>query len=307
MRPLKLVIIIPAYNESEMISAAISQLRQVADKLESEGLKTYLFVVDDGSQDNTRMVAKDAGADRVVIHKVNMGLGAAVRTGLTAARADEADIVVKIDADLQHDPDDIFPLIQPILEDEADVVYGNRFEKIEYKMPCVRRIGNTVFIWLMRWLTKWPIKDSQPGIFAVNRSYLDVFYMPGDYNYTQQILIDAYHNGMRFSHVPVSFRKRSTGKSFVSLKYPLRVLPQIIQVLIGVKPMRIFLPIGLAFLFIGLFVFGWNIVEWLLGNSNKPVRNVNAVLGCGFFGLQTCFFGFLADLIVKLKTQSRRP
>lgn len=300
VKPLKLVIIIPAYNESAMISSAISQLRQAADKLERQGLKTYLFVVDDGSQDNTGVLAKDAGADRVVIHKVNMGLGAAVRTGLMAARADDADIVVKIDADLQHASDDIPELVKPILEDQADIVYGNRFERIDYRMPFVRRVGNAVFTHLMRWLTGWPLKDSQPGIFAVNRHYIKQFYIPGDYNYTQQILMDAYHKGMRFAHVSVDFRKRIMGRSFVSLRYPFRVLPQILMVLVGVKPLRVFAPISLFFLGTGGLVFIWELSNWFRGISTKPVEHVNAVLGLSLFGLQALFFGLLADLIVKM-------
>ena len=63
----------------------------------------------------------------------------------------------------------------------------------------------------MRWLTDWPLKDSQPGIFAVNKTFLKNFYLPGDYNYTQQILLDAYHRNLRFSHVFVSFNKRKEG------------------------------------------------------------------------------------------------
>ena len=74
-----------------------------------------------------------------------MGLGAAVRTGLLSADRIGADILVKYDADLQHEPNDIISLIKPIYEDEADIVYGNRFKKINYKMPIVRKIGNKVF------------------------------------------------------------------------------------------------------------------------------------------------------------------
>jgi glycosyltransferase involved in cell wall biosynthesis len=235
----------------------------------------------------------------VIRHRVNQGLGAAVRSGLTAARAGGADIVVKFDADLQHDPADIAALLAPILGDEADVVYGNRFERLEYAMPWVRRAGNALFTRLMRWLTGWPLRDSQPGIFAVDRAYLEGFYLPGDYNYTQQILLDAYHRGLRFAHVPVAFRRRATGESFVSYRYPFKVLPQIVMVLAGVRPMKVFAPIGLAFLAVALGVFGWELAVWVRGEAARPVENVNLVLGTGLFGLQTLFFGILAELIVR--------
>ena len=149
-----------------------------------------------------------------------------------------SDIAVKFDADLQHNPNDIPAMIEPILNDRADIVYGNRFHKISYKMPFVRKIGNKIFTGLMRWLTGWPLHDSQPGILAVNLSYLEVFNLPGDYNYTQQILLDAYLKGLRFEHVSVQFQKRETGKSFISMKYPFKVFPQILMVIIGIKPFK---------------------------------------------------------------------
>jgi len=297
----KLVVIIPAHNEAERIQEAITNIQSIKTELAKIGFELFVYVVDDGSVDNTGLLAQEAGADRIIKHKVNIGLGAAVRSGLFAARKDGADIVIKFDADLQHDPNDIIPLINPILNDEADVVYGNRFERISYRMPLVRRAGNIAFTKLMGMLTGWPLQDSQPGIFAVNRDYLDVFNLPGSYNYTQQILLDAYHQGMRFAHVPVSFRRRTAGDSFISTKYPFKVLPQLLMVIISIKPMKFFLPVGLFFLFIAASVFCVEMTLWFLGKTPKPVMHANAVLGSVFLGLQTFFFGLLAELIIRMR------
>lgn len=299
--PSRLLVIIPAYNECRTIGETVRRLRALAPELEKRGVGLTIYLVDDGSSDGTAAFAIEAGVDRVIRHHVNRGLGAAVRTGLRAGRDEGFDILVKIDADLQHEPTDILDLIGPILADDADVVYGNRFERLEYRMPLVRRIGNVVFSKLMALLTGWPLRDSQPGIFAINKRYLAEFFLPGDYNYTQQVLLDAYHKGMRFAHVPVTFRARRAGTSFVSLAYPFKVIPQIILVIASVKPMRIFVPIGAAFLLMGSLVFGVQIVNWFLGNSTKPVENVNLVLGSVLFGLQTAFFGILAQLIVQTR------
>lgn len=299
----KLVVIIPAYNEEEKIEVVLDALIAKKPAYKEENIDFQVYVINDGSKDKTLELAEKAGADRVVKHQVNRGLGAAVRSGLAAAKADGADIVVKFDADLQHNPDDIRRLVDPILTDEADVVYGHRFRNISYKMPLVRRTGNIVFSGLMRWLTKWPVYDSQPGILAVDKAYLEVFYLPGDYNYTQQILLDAYHRGMRFSAVDVDFRKRETGKSFISYKYPFKVLPQILQIVIGVKPLKFFAPIGLAFLGLGITVSAVEMLSWIIGSSPKPIVHVNLVLGTSLFGVQTLFFGLLADLIVKTKAR----
>ena len=301
----KIIVIVPAYCEEEIILKTVRALKELQPLFEKKGFAFFIYVINDGSTDKTAENARLGGADKIIQHRVNQGLGSAVRTGLQVARRDHGDILVKFDADLQHDPMDIMAIIQPILDDEAEIVYGNRFEKINFKMAFVRRAGNMVFSGLMRRLTNWPVVDSQPGIFAVSKEYLDVFYIPGDYNYTQQILLDAFHKGMRFAQVPVTFNKRVSGTSFVSFRYPFKVLPQIIQVLVGVKPLRVFGPISLIFLGTGTLVGVLDLFDWIFGGSLKPIQHVNLVLGTGLFGLQTAFFGILADLIVKQNIQKR--
>lgn len=293
-----LTVVIPAYNEEDMIKNAIVELKKIKSKINNAGFNFKILVVNDGSKDRTLELARSAGADEIVNHKVNKGLGAAIRSGLRAARDLGSDIAVKFDADLQHDPEDILELIKPIVNDESDIVYGRRFDRIEYKMPFVRRTGNIIFSTIMKILTGWPIKDSQPGIFAVNSDYLAVFRLPGDYNYTQQVLLDAFHNGMRFSHVSVRFKKRETGRSFVSLKYPFKVSYQILVLILSFKPMRIFGSIGLFMLLGAAALFGTELTRFFMELNPKPVVHVNAVLGLGLTGIQFLFFGLLAELIV---------
>ena len=297
----RLVVAVPAFNEAKTIEETIGGLRTIKPRLAELGVELSVYVIDDGSSDDTGVLANGAGADKVLQHRVNQGLGAAVRTGLRAAREEGFDLLVKFDADLQHRPEEIVDLVTPILEDRADIVYGNRMEGIQYRMPFLRRIGNLVFSRLMRSLTQWPLEDSQPGIFAVSQEYLRVFNIPGDYNYTQQVLLDAYHKHMRFEHVPVTFHERTSGRSFVSLKYPLKVLPQILLVIVSIKPLKIFVPIGLAFVLLGCGVFSVQLVWWWLGHTSRPVENVNLVLGSGLFGVQTVFFGILAELVVQAR------
>lgn len=295
----RLVIVVPAFNEEESISKALALLREETAGLARQGIQTQLYVVDDGSTDATAVRAREAGADRVVRHRVNQGLGAAVRTGLTAAHHGRADVVVKFDADLQHSPADVASLIAPILDDEADIVYGNRFPRIAYRMPRMRKMGNRLFTFLMRRLTEWPVKDSQPGIIALGATYLERFHLPGDYNYTQQILLDAYHKGMRFAHVDVDFSERESGQSFVSWSYPMKVLPQIFLLLAGLRPLRVFAPIGLGFLLLGVGVFVVELALWLAGLGSEPAPHANLIIGSTLFGVQTLFFGILAHLVIQ--------
>lgn len=295
----KLVIIIPAFDEVRTITSTIERLQATAAL--NGDFTTTIIVIDDGSTDGTGESARQAGADRVIRHPTNLGLGAAVRTGLRAGHDAGAHVVVKIDADGQHEPADIARLIRPILDDEAELVYGNRFAGIEYRMPIVRRLGNRVFTWLMRRLTRWPLRDSQPGIFAASSVYLDGFQLPGDYNYTQQILLDAYHRGMRFTHVPVTFRERTSGRSFVSYRYPFKVGKQIFLLLVALAPLKVFVPIGLVFMAVGLLILGVDVVEFSQTGRGNVIRRPFGVLGFGIFGLQTVFFGLLGHLVISTR------
>lgn len=294
-----LLVVIPAFNEAESIERVVAETRECAGRLAESGLRLQICVIDDGSTDDTAGVARRAGADHVLSHGRNLGCGAAVRSGLLYGRQQGSGIAVKLDGDGQHDPADIPDLIRPILENRADVVYGNRFPRITYRMPFVRRVGNALFRSLMRWLTHWDVKDSQPGMFAVNDAYLKVSFIPGDYNYTQQVLLDAYLKGMRFDQAPIAFHRRRAGESFVSLKYPFKVLPQILLLMVLVRPLKVFLPVAALFLAAAGVIFVVELGLWFAGYMARPVENTNLVLGLAMFGLNTGFFGLLAEIVVR--------
>ena len=294
-----LLVVVPALNEEGSVGRVVEDIRHRSGCLAEHGLDLRVCVIDDGSTDRTARIAREAGADHILVHGRNRGLGAAVRSGLNFGRDRGFGIVVKLDADGQHDPADIAPLIAPILADRADIVYGDRFPRMAYRMPLVRRLGNAVFRALMRWLTSWDIRDSQPGIFAVNDTYLKLCFISGDYNYTQQILIDSYHKGMRFDQVPVAFKPRESGRSFISLKYPFKALPQILMALVAVRPLRVFMPLAALFLAAAGVLFGVEFAMWLLNKTERPVEHVNLVLGLAVFGLNTGYFGLLAELVVR--------
>ncbi|MFQ6052521.1 MAG: glycosyltransferase family 2 protein, partial [Candidatus Hydrothermarchaeota archaeon] len=130
-----IVAALPAYNEEIAIGSVILRARKHADKV---------IVVDDGSEDNTAEIAELAGAI-VFKHERNMGYGAAIRSCFRKARELNADILVTIDADGQHDPSEIPKLIEPIQKGEADVVIGSRFlSKQKYPIPLYRLLGMKV-------------------------------------------------------------------------------------------------------------------------------------------------------------------
>ena len=296
-----LMVLVPAYNEGETIAETLVELDAVLAKMEGDTIASgKILVIDDGSKDQTAAEVEACGLDRVMLlrNKINMRLGATVRIGIQTARQLDMDMILKIDADRQHDPNDIPAMIAPLLEDRADVVYGKRWQRISYRMPLVRRLGNIFFSSMMRFLTGWDVKDSQPGIFALNKRCMRVVRLPGDYNYTQQVMLSANLGKMRFAHVDVSFAKREAGSSFVKLTYPFTVLPQILMVILGARPLKVFGMIAAVFLFMSGAVFTYEALNWLFGDQHKVVVSVNFVLGTLFFGLQALLIGLVGQLLV---------
>lgn len=220
---MKLLIFIPAYNEEKSLPAMIAKIKELYGGLP--------LVINDGSTDNTASIAKDLGC-LVVTHPINKGLGAACRTGLKRGLEMGADIVVKIDADYQHLPEDIEKVVKPILEDRADAVFGSRFKGgLKYKMPLYRVLGNKFFSYLTWAFAGQKVTDGQTGLMAFHKRYLQEFKILSDYNETQQLILDACYKHFRVAEVPVEFHPRTSGKSFISFKYPMKVLPVMLDML----------------------------------------------------------------------------
>ena len=292
----RVIVFIPALNEEEKIGEVIQKISEYYEDSNSEGFLIETIVVDDGSTDSTVQKAQDAGVREVISHSHNLGLGAATRTGMQMAFDMGADVAVKMDADFQHDPEDIKRVVEPILKERADIVYGSRFTgRINYRMPMIRHAGNKFFTWLMRRITGWPITDAQTGLMAYSRKYLADFNIVGDYNAPQQIVIDAYNKHLCYAEVPVVFHARTTGDSFVSLRYPFKVLPQILRIMMLGNPLKIFVNLGFVFLLMSFLIGCYDLYLYIY----HPEAYIHETLIAIFFvsGIQAVFFGLLADLV----------
>ena len=170
-------------------------------------------------------IARERGA-AVVRHPENMGLGAAVRTGLRAAVELGADAVAYLDADLEYYLEDIPRLVEPVLAGRADYVLGSRFLGGVRGMRFYRRIGNHAFTLLLVLLTRRRMTDGQTGMRAFSREAAAAEIIH-DYNYAQVLTLDLLHKGFRLEEVPIRYRLREHGDSFISWHYPAKVLPAI--------------------------------------------------------------------------------
>ena len=162
---MKAIVIVPAFNEEQVIRKVLKELKINLKKILSE---YEILVVDDGSTDNTKKEALKEGV-KVISHPINRGLGGALGTGLAYTKLKNSSLMVTFDSDGQHDPKDILRVISPILKNQADVVIGSRTLKGANKIPIDRRL----IIWGSNLITKLffsvSTSDSQSGFRAFSR------------------------------------------------------------------------------------------------------------------------------------------
>jgi glycosyltransferase involved in cell wall biosynthesis len=198
------------------------------------GHPVHVLVVDDGSTDDTGVQAAAAGAE-VVRHPTNRGLGAAVRTGFEAATTLGPAAVAFCDADGEYAPEELADMVAPVLAGDADYVVGSRFAGRIERMHPHRRLGNRVLTAWVRWTARRrDLTDGQSGYRALSPAAARDAEIVHDYNYAQVLTLDLLAKGYRYAEVPVSYRFRETGRSFVRLgRYLARVLPAVHRELNG--------------------------------------------------------------------------
>lgn len=197
MKNKKLIIIMPAYNEGKVIGGVIKKIpRRIGD------YKVELLVVDDASSDNTRVEAQKAGA-KVINHRINLGNGGAIITGLEAAKRLKAQVVVTMDADGQHNPKEIIKLIKK-LNRGYDIVIGSRLIGDTTEMPLYRVIGN----WLLNVVTlifskRW-VRDSQSGFRAISQKALKkISLATRGFEVSSELVWEAKDKKLRLTEVPI--------------------------------------------------------------------------------------------------------
>jgi hypothetical protein len=205
------LIVIPAYNESEALPAVLAEVPQTV-----AGLETRVLVVDDASRDATRRVALAHGA-HVVTHPVNGGQGAALQTGYLIAERLGVDVVVTLDADGQHVPAEMERLVGPIVAGEADFVVGSRrsgtYEREAGADSAARNIGIGVFTRLINVLGGTNVTDVANGYRAIRASRLAEIVFTEDQFHNPELLLGAARAGLRIREVPVTIRVRAAGQS----------------------------------------------------------------------------------------------
>lgn len=240
----EVTVILPAYNEELGIVSTITKIRQLYPDFE-------ILVIDDGSTDNTMRAAIDAGANAWP-HQYNIGNGAAVKTGLRMA---SGDWIIMMDADGQHQPEDIACLLE--YKDKYDMVVGSRTKGSDTKFH--RDIANTIYNWFASYVTKFKIQDLTSGFRLVNRNTVQKFIdlLPNTFSYPSTLTMAYLRTGRSIKYVPIQTKARKGRSKIKLLQDGSRFLLIIIKVATLFSPLRVFLPIS-AFLFLtalGYYLF----------------------------------------------------
>ena len=231
-------VIIPAYQEAENIRSIIDTIRQLYPAFE-------VIVVDDGSSDKTAENAQSAGAI-VYQHPYNIGNGAAVKTGIRNATGE---VLVFIDGDGQHSPEDIAKLLEHI--PEYDMVVGAR--SFNDQATLGRAFGNKIYNWLASYVAKFRIRDLTSGFRAIRADVAKsfIYLLPNTYSYPTTITLGVLRDGLSVRYVPITVKPRAKGSSNIRLfRDGVRFFMIMTRICTLYSPMRVFLPVCF-FMFLG--------------------------------------------------------
>lgn len=235
----RISIVMPAYNEEAVIGA-------ILDRVARLGIADEILVVDDGSQDRTAEVAAEHALVRVVQHPYNVGNGAAVKSGIRAATGD---VIVLMDADGQHPPEEVPNLLQHI--GVYDMVVGAR--TAESDAQTHRNLANSIFNLYASYVVGYRVPDLTSGFRALNAHIAKnfVYLLPNGFSYPTTLTIALFRAGYAVKYQPFTAPAR-VGKSKIRpLRDGLRFLLTITRLAVLFVPLKIFLPISLALILSG--------------------------------------------------------
>jgi len=276
LNKLKIAIGLPAYNEEKNIAGIIAQLKK----------NSYSVIVcNDGSSDNTRIIAEEMGCI-VINHTKNMGYGSAIRSLFNKAREQNFDVLVTFDSDGQHSIDDIEITLQPVLDNKADIVIGSRLmDESEDKIPKYRKIGIKAITKLTTSNSNQNITDSQSGFRVYNRKSLEeINPTENGMGVSTEILIKADRKNLRIIEVPINVSYEGDTSTHNPTTHGISVIMSTMKFISIEHPLKFYGIPGIIFLITGLFFIVWTLQEF--SETGRIITNISLIgIGTTIFGM----------------------
>ena len=291
MKPnIQISAVVPIYNEK---SSVIKTIERLAKVLKNTTKNFEIIAVDDGSNDRSYEILSKIKLNKLKIfrHEKNKGYGQALKTGIKNSNNDWIFIV---DADGTYPIADLKKFIEKVKD--KDMVVGARTRK-RVEIPLIRKFPKYFILLIARFLTGEDIKDINSGMRLFRKELAIKFWhlFPDKFSFTSTLTLASHLSGYNVYYLPISYKKR-IGRSTISFLDFFYFLTLIIRLVVYFNPLKFFFWPGLLFTVTGLILIIVNIVmEQNVSDSNLLVF---------ITGLQTAFFGLIADLIVKTRQQN---
>lgn len=291
---MKLIVQIPCYNEADAIARTVADIPRAIAGVDT--VETLL--IDDGSQDDSAARAREAGVDHIISHTHNKGLAEAFRSGIEAALARGADIIVNFDGDGQYRGGQIGALIAPVLAGQADIVVGNRQVETMPSYTGTKRLLHRLGRFVVNWLGGVRVSDPVSGFRAMTRDAAQVLNIFSSFSYTTETLIQAGNHRLRVVEVPVDTNPTPRpSRLFRSVPhFVTRTSLTILRSYAMYRPLKVFSAISLVLLLIGAVPVLRFLVLYMQGDGAGHIQSL--VLGATFIvlGCMAMMFAILADI-----------
>jgi len=274
---LKIIVGIPAFNEEKNIGKIIVKLQKIADTI---------IVCNDGSSDLTGEIAEKMGVE-VINHPKNLGYGAGIRSIFLKAAKLEPDILVTFDADGQHKVEDVERVIQPIIDNDADIVIGSRFLNDEFgkNVPKYRKIGIKTITSLTDSLTNLKLTDAQSGFRAYKKNVLkEIIPSEQGMGVSTEILIKASKKKFKIKEIDITILYAGNTSTHNPVSHGTSVILSTMKFASIEHPLKFYGIPGIIFLIVGLFFIVWTLQ--MFAETRQIVTNIS-LIGIGSIILGT--------------------